>query len=296
MNSKGKKFAALILTHGRPDRVHTWKTLRKHGYTGEIFIIIDTEDKSAEQYCETFGRDKVIIFNKTDIAGTFDIADSRQDHASVVYARNSANKIAADLGFDFFIELDDDYTSFMYRFPDKGKLGSQQIRHLDKVFEIMVDFLEDTGAATVAMSQGGDHIGGIGGSYYKGLTRKAMNSFVFRTEHPVTFVGRMNDDVNTYVIEGSRGKLFFTLMQIQLCQLQTQSNEGGLTAMYIDAGTYVKSFYTVMMHPSSVTIGTMGNLHQRYHHMISWNHTVPKIISGQHKKNKREEKHYGRDR
>lgn len=278
-------FAALILSHGRPDRVHTWKSLRRHGYTGKIYIILDTEDTTADQYKETFGTDNVILFDKNEIADTFDIGDSRQDHASVIYARNAVYRIAEDLNLTHFIELDDDYTSFMYRFPWKGKLGSKQIRYLDKIFEHMVNLLEDTGAASVAMSQGGDHIGGINSaSYYKGLTRKVMNSFVLRTDRPVQFIGRMNDDVNTYVVRGSRGELFFTVMAIQLCQLPTQSNEGGLTEMYIDAGTYVKSFYTVMMHPSSVTIGTMGNIHRRYHHMIAWDKTVPKIISGKHKK------------
>jgi len=278
-------FAALILSHGRPDRVHTWKSLRRHGYTGKIYIILDTQDTTADEYRETFGAGNVILFDKNEIAVTFDIGDSREDHASVIYARNAAYRIAEELNLTHFIELDDDYTSFMYRFPWKGKLGSKQIRYLDKIFEHMVNLLEDTGASSVAMSQGGDHIGGIhGDNYYKGLTRKVMNSFVLRTDRPVQFIGRMNDDVNTYVVKGSRGELFFTIMHIQLCQLPTQSNEGGLTEMYIDAGTYVKSFYTVMMHPSSVTIGTMGNLHRRYHHMISWNHTVPKIISGKHKK------------
>ena len=284
MNSRMEKFAALILTHGRPDRVHTWKSLRRHGYTGPIYLVIDSEDQAGDEYRETFGADRVIVFDKNDIADTFDIADSRQDHASVIYARNAAWRIAEDLGLDYFIELDDDYTSFMYRFPLKGKLGSKSIRYLDKVFAAMVDLLEDTGAKSVAMSQGGDHIGGINGTnYYKGLTRKVMNSFVFRTDTPVTFIGRMNDDVNTYVVNGSRGDLFFTTMHIQLCQLPTQSNEGGLTDMYVDSGTYVKSFYTVMMQPSSVTIGTMGNLHRRYHHMISWDNTVPKILSDRYR-------------
>jgi hypothetical protein len=279
-----RTFGALILTHGRPDNVLTFKSLRRQGYTGPIYLVIDSEDETADQYRDKFGTDKVIVFDKNDIADTFDIGDSRQDHASVIYARNAAYKIAEDLGLDYFIELDDDYTSFMYRFPWKGKLGSKQIRYLDRIFDAMVDLLEDTGAMSVAMSQGGDHIGGIDGTnFYKGLTRKVMNSFVFRTDRPVEFVGRMNDDVNTYVTKGSRGDLFFTAMQIQLCQLATQSNEGGLTDMYIDAGTYVKSFYTVMMHPSSVKIGTMGNIHRRYHHMISWDHTVPKIISDKYR-------------
>jgi hypothetical protein len=279
-----RKFGALILTHGRPDNVLTFKSLRKHGYTGPIYLVVDNEDETVEKYRANFGADKVIVFDKKAISETFDPADSLKGMIGSVYPRNASFQIAEDLGFEYFIQLDDDYTSFMYRFPWKGKLGSKQIRYLDRIFDAMVDLLEDTGAATVAMSQGGDHIGGIDGkNFYKGLTRKAMNSFVYRTDRPVQFVGRMNEDVNTYVTQGSRGDLFFTAMQIQLCQVATQQGEGGMSAAYVDSGTYVKSFYTVMMHPSSVKIGTMGNLHRRYHHMVSWDHTVPKIISDKYR-------------
>jgi hypothetical protein len=279
-----RKFGAVILTHGRPDNVLTFKSLRRQGYTGPIYLIVDNEDSSVEKYRENFGAEKVIVFDKKAISETFDTADTQEDRKAIVYARNVSFKIAEDLGLDYFIQLDDDYTSFMYRFPWKGKLGSKQIRYLDRIFDAMVDLLEDTGAATVAMSQGGDHIGGIDGkNFYKGLTRKAMNSFVFRTDRPMEFVGRINEDVNTYVTKGSRGDLFFTAMQIQLCQVATQQSEGGMTGMYLDSGTYVKSFYTVMMHPSSVKIGTMGNIHRRYHHMVSWDHTVPKIISDKYR-------------
>ena len=41
---KNNSFVALILTHGRPDNVHTVKTLRKCGYTGDIIIVLDNED------------------------------------------------------------------------------------------------------------------------------------------------------------------------------------------------------------------------------------------------------------
>lgn len=284
MNNPLDNFAALILTHGRPDHVHTFKSLRRHGYTGPIYFIIDSEDVSGDEYRENFGADKVIVFNKKEIADTFDTASTENDMMGSVYVRNASFEIAKDLGLDYFIQLDDDYTSFMYRFPSQGKLGSKQIHYLDRIFTEMINLLEDTGALSVAMSQGGDHIGGIAGSYYKGLTRKVMNSFVYATERPVTFVGKLNEDVNTYVTLGSRGQLFFTTMKIQLCQAPTQTSAGGLSETYKDSGTYVKSFYTVMMHPSSVTVGTMGMINRRYHHNVSWDHTVPKILSSKYKK------------
>ena len=37
-------FVALILSHGRPDRVYTYKSLQKAGYTGPVYIVIDNED------------------------------------------------------------------------------------------------------------------------------------------------------------------------------------------------------------------------------------------------------------
>ena len=47
---KNNSFVALILTHGRPDNVHTVKTLRKCGYTGDIIIVLDNEDLKIDRY------------------------------------------------------------------------------------------------------------------------------------------------------------------------------------------------------------------------------------------------------
>ena len=54
--------------------------------------------------------------------------------------------------------------------------------------------------------------------------------------------------------------------------------------MYLDSGTYVKSFYTVMYAPACACIRMMGTKHRRLHHSINWNAAVPKIISEQFKK------------
>lgn len=145
----------------------------------------------------------------------------------------------------------------------------------------MVCFLENTNSITVAMAQRGDFIGGklnqiILGEVFK---RKAMNSFVCSIDKPFQFVGRINEDVNTYTSLGSRGKVFFQIPYVALNQKQTQSNKGGMTDIYLDKGTYVKSFYSVMMMPSSVKIAMMGSVSKRIHHSINWNNTVPKIIN-----------------
>jgi len=286
MMSSGKKFGVLILSHGRADNVYTVETLTRCGYTGNIYFVLDDEDTTADQYRNQFGENNVIVFSKKEIAKTFDVGDSIQDlPPAVVYARNASFQIARDLGLDYFMQLDDDYTSFMFRWAEDKKLKHSYIKDMNKVFEAMIDFLDVSNASTFAMAQGGDFMGGVGSTAAtKPLLRKAMNSFLFKTDNPITFVGRINEDVNTYVVEGTRGELYLTSTALMLTQQQTQKNKGGLTEIYLEVGTYVKSFYTVMMAPSCVTVRSMGTSHKRLHHSVKWNNTVPKIISDKHKK------------
>ena len=276
-------FAVFILTHGRPDRIHTLKTLEKQGYTGDWYLVIDNEDKMADEYYKNYG-DKVIMFDKKAISLTFDTADLSDDRRAIVYARNACFQIAKELGVKYFVEFDDDYTSFNLRYPKDGKLVARMLDNLDDIFEMMLDFLEDTQALTVCFSQGGDHIGGLTGRWKKGLIRKVMNSFFCRTDRPFQFLGRVNEDVNTYTYLGSKGELMLTTTDLMLVQLQTQSNQGGMTDLYLDSGTYLKSFYTVMYMPSAVEIREMGTANRRLHHHVKWNNCVPMILNERYKK------------
>jgi hypothetical protein len=278
-------FAIFILTHGRPHEVYTYNVLRKCGFTGKIYIVIDNEDNQSEKYKDVFGEENVIQFDKASIGKTFDISDTRLDRRATVYARNASFEIAKNLGVDFFMQLDDDYNGFVYRYIKNYQLKSVKIKRLDEVLDAMIDFMVDTDCLTVAMAQGGDYIGGAESKAAKTpLLRKAMNSFIFRTDRSVKFIGRMNDDVNTYTVNGMRGELFFTTTNLSVLPAQTQKASGGMTEAYLSAGTYMKSMYTVMMCPSSVTVQLMQTTHQRPHHRMNWNNTVPKIINDKHRK------------
>lgn len=279
-------FVAFILTHGRAGSVITDKTLRKCGYTGPIVYVIDNEDRQVDKYKQKFH--DVIMFDKLSISKTFDEADNFEDRRSIVYARNACFDIAKELGYKYFIELDDDYDTFSFTYGRDGTVKQRTIKQLDRVFEAMVRFYESTSILTVAMAQRGDFVGGKENDIIRGekLKRKAMNSFICSTDKTFHFVGRINEDVNTYTTLGSRGYLFLQVPHVALNQKQTQSNKGGMTDIYINQGTYVKSFYTVMMMPSSVKVGLMGNSMEtkRLHHIINWNNTVPKIIKESFKK------------
>lgn len=279
-------FVAFILTHGRVNSVITDKTLRRCGYTGSIVYVVDNDDDQAEKYKKKFHR--VSFFDKEAISKTFDEADNFDDRRTIIYARNACFQIAENLGFKYFIELDDDYDTFSFTYGRGGIVKQKTIKQLDRILEAMIRFYESAPITTVAMAQRGDFIGGRENDIVRGekLKRKAMNSFICSTDRPFKFVGRINEDVNTYTTLGSRGYLFLQIPHVAINQKQTQSNKGGMTDIYISQGTYVKSFYSVMMMPSSVKVGMMGNSveTQRLHHIINWNNTVPKIISEDFKK------------
>lgn len=281
-------FAAVILSHGRAGNVKTYRTLREHGYTGKIIVVIDDEDSQAEQYKSNFP-DKVYQFCKAEWAKRIDDGDNSGDTRAVVYARAASVYIAADIGLRWIVQLDDDYTSFHYKNDNQNRYCSKKIRSLDSLWSAMTCFAESANIACLAMSQGGDHIGGQNSNYNNKSVRtkrKAMNSMFMRTDSPVSFVGKVNEDATMATLESMRGRLILTLMGVSLTQGQTQQNEGGLTDIYKDQGTYIKSMYSVIYAPSAVKVKNMVVGEKRLHHIVDYNACAPKIIRETHRKSK----------
>lgn len=289
MNQENESLCAFIISHGRPNKVLTYNALKQHGFTGRIVIIIDNLDKTSDQYFENFGRDNVVVFDKLEIAKTFDIGDNFDGTRSTSYARNAAFDIAESIGVKYFIVLDDDYNDFRYRFNEHLKYipACRKARNLDAIFKSMLNFFKSSDKIkSIAMAQGGDFIGGENGTRAEKvmLLNKCMNSFICSTDRRFTFFSRMNEDVNTYICHGSTGSIFFTTNHISLNQMQTQATSGGMTELYLQQGTYVKSFYSVMYMPSSAKVKMLNTSNARIHHMIKSKNTFPKILSEEYKK------------
>jgi hypothetical protein len=280
-------FAVFILTHRRPNNIVTDNSLNRSGYTGKRFYIVDDTDTTLGEYRKNFG-DKVLTFNLKETERSFDIGDNFRNLPTITHARNASFTLAKKAGLSYFIQLDDDYTTFTYGMSpdDKYLTRRNPVSNLDNVLEAMVEFLERVPyALTLAMSQGGDWMGGPNsGIAYKALPRKAMNTFVCATDRPFTFVGRLNEDVNTYTTLNRQGKVLFTYPRLRIEQKRTQSSSGGITETYKTTGTYAKSFYTTMYAPSCTTVTTMGKVDRRIHHQINWTRTAPKILHERHRK------------
>tara|TARA_R100001163_G_C5044494_1_gene181982 strand:+ start:566 stop:1426 length:861 start_codon:yes stop_codon:yes gene_type:complete len=284
MEVNNKNFATFILTYGRPEKIYTLNTLKKQGYTGKVYLICSDDDSKVEHYKSNY--ENVVVFNKQDYKNTFDIGDNFDDNRVVVYARNAVFNIAKKLNIKYFLVLDDDYTQFRYTANSKGVYLTKQrlIKNMDSMINKLLKYYININAKTLCIAQGGDFIGGENSRVFKNkLTRKAMNFFICSTDRPFKFIGRINEDVNTYVRQGTLGDIFLTIADIRLEQLDTQSNTGGLTEFYLDGGTYVKSFYSVLFSPSCVSINLMGNKNKRLHHRVSWDKTIPVLLNEKYK-------------
>lgn len=277
---KKNEFAVIIPTHGRADRVFTHESLRKSGYTGDIFLLCDDEDKELNQYKKRYG-DKVLVFSKDEYAGKFDKMDNFGNKACVVYARNAIYDAAKSVGLKYISVADDDYTCFQYRITPDGGYYGKNIKNADEVFSVYLDFLIESGIDTICFAQGGDYIGGSENQKvvdgFK-TSRKMMNLYFFDVNKPLEFKGTINEDLTSSVTEGRVGKIILTSYMNSITQKETQSNAGGLTEIYLEVGTYVKSFYSVIAAPSCVQVAPMGDSSLRLHHAVKWKHAVPKII------------------
>ena len=275
-----RNFAAFIITHDRVDSIHTDSALDACGYTGPVYYVVDDKDPALDAYRRAMPADRLLVFSKDAMEPRIHMADNFPGQKTTLYAREKVFDFAEDLGYTHFILLDDDYSTFSYRLDARGDFCSDiPVKQLDTIFARLCDFLDATPTHCIALAQNGDFIGGAQNpAAVPMLKRKAMNTFVCRTDRYFPFHGRFNEDVNMYLKNGRLGRLYFTFMPITVIQSPTQSLAGGLTETYLEYGTYVKSFYSVMHAPSCVKVSVIGQKHQRLHHRIQWRYAVPHIV------------------
>lgn len=275
---ENKDFAVFILSHGRADTITTYKALRDGGYTGRTYVVIDNEDNQEDLYRQKFG-DDIIQFDKRDYLEKTDLGDLDTDRRIGVFARNFIQDEAKRLGYKFHLQLDDDVHGFTYRFAQGKVLRALHCSHLDEVFSGMVEYMKETPITSLSFALSAYNMGGVDGSIKEGMTRKTMTTFLMRADDLQYFHMRMNDDITTSLINGMRGKLYYSYLPIEVEVDKTQAKAGGMTDIYQKNGTYRKSFYSVMCCPSCVKVSAMGITDYRIHHTISWNNAVPKLLS-----------------
>jgi hypothetical protein len=280
---ENKNFAVFIMVYGRPNKMKTYNTLRNQGYTGKLYFVGDNTDSEIEGYKKLYG-DDLLVFDKKEVAKKYDSGDNTGDLRSTMFAANTIFDLAEKQRVKYFSIMCDDYYDFYYAFPKT--IGKVVPKNMDNIFDLMIEFYKTIPALSIAFAQTGDFIGGIdnGKGLYRFSKRKAMNTFICSTDRRFNFLGRMNEDVTTYVNLGTKGELFLTIPVIAMGQPDTQKQKKGLTELYFDNGTYVKSMFSVIYNPSCVKASMMNTNHKRIHHSINWKSTTPMIINERYKK------------
>lgn len=280
-------FAIFIMVYGRPEKMWTLNTLRHTGYTGKVYLVADNTDKTLQGYKDKYGND-LLIFDKKAVAAVCDSGDNSGDLRSTLYAVNIIPHLAKENGIKYFMIMCDDYFAFQFKFDDDFRYRATVIhtRVIDDILSAMLQFfIDNPSISSLAMSQCGDFIGGGNNDkVIPTLKRKVMNTFLCSVDRPFKFMGRLNEDVTTYVNLGNKGFLFLTIMDVAITQKESQQEKSGLTDVYLDNGTYIKSFFSVMYNPSCVKVSMMGSTHKRIHHSVSWNNAVPKILDESYRK------------
>lgn len=279
-----KDFAVFILSHGRAKEIKTVNMLKRYNYTHAWYVVIDNEDDQADEYYRLFG-EHVLMFDKKAEAELTDCGDLDNDRRVGVFARNKIQKLAAEMGYKYHLQLDDDFNRLDFRYPDGKRLACKACDNLDALFYYMGQFLDKTKVKWLSFGLSSDYLGGLKNDKYpRGVIPKTMGSFFMRADNPAQFSMRMNDDITTCIMNNIRGELVYTILYVQVQTPPTQHMKGGMTNIYQDNGTYRKSFYSVMCAPSCVKIKPMGVTNFRLHHWVDWNACTPKLLSDRWKK------------
>lgn len=279
-NNSDKRLCVIIISHGRPN-VPTEKCLRKSGYTGDIFVVVDDEDETLPDYQKNYG-ENVHVFHKWE---WFDTGDNLDAPRSVgVFARNECLRVARKAGTKYYLELDDDMKDISYRYDSEGHLKGKKIRNLDKLFNAICDYMDEADVGCIGFGNAADYIGGIESANKIG--RIFYNSFLLRTEDDIMWLGRHSDDSNTLITEQQKGRPWLKFKMVQAnydvwIPKNKSKKEGGSISTYDELGAYLLRYYLIMFHPDCTKITfTEENLDNT----ISERTAFPCIVSGRYKK------------
>ena len=279
------KFACIIISHGRPDDIPTINALYKSGYSGNIYIVIDDEDKCKQEYI-TLYKDNVIVFHKQDFIDKNNLLFNKSLRNVAVHARNAVEDIVKKLGLEYFLVLDDDITNFHYRYVKDCKLHSDKLYDLDSVINLYIQYMITSSISTIGFAHDGMFLGGNTKMFdapYHSKNRILANAFLRSSKYNVIWGPDMCEDFITSINAGIKSSVWMTLPFIGIhCKQQGMNkskSDGGNSEAYLDKGNYGVSQYALLSHPDCYKISK-----NVWFECISYDLIVPKIISNKYKK------------
>lgn len=278
------KFAVFITTHGRVDRVTTYGTLRRCGYTGKIYIVVDNEDEQLQRYLNRFS--DVLVFNKQLQFNKCDKVIATQQKASVTYARNAVEAYAKHFMLDAFMVVDDDITGFRYRWVDGDSVRSLAVSNgMDDVLSLYAQYIIDHNIAVTSFAHMMFYISGTH-NLSKRITeqREISQLFIRNTKFEIDWIGVMRQDILTNMVTAKMGMIWWVLPFITYDaepMNETGENLGGMKEAYDNISEFRRTFLGVIVSPFCIKVGCANERIK-----MSWNKesAYPLVVSSRYKK------------
>ena len=281
-------FAVFICTHGRPNKQLTLNTLRRCGYTGKVYLVLDDTDKTIQQYIDNYDANDIIVFDKNHyINNCYDTGDNVGHYKCILYAKMAVEDMAKEFGLSSFMLVDDDITNFRYRYPKENKCASVKIKNMDDALDIYIDFLLENNITALGF--------GSPSTYFSGARsfepdeflryRGVFQVYIRNTNIPVTWINWYGEDNITLLKSSTAGNLWLQIPYIEYeCVLVGDtSKDGGMVDIYKSVDSFELNFNIKRYFPGSINL-------MLYHKTNKWLPTwkgkkcFPFILSQVHRK------------
>ena len=276
-------FAIFVLTHGRPDKQLTWELLKKLGYTGKIYLVLDDQDKTIPQYIQNFGAENIFIFDKNHYVQTTDTGNNKPVFGCGIYARNAIEDIAKEMGLKAFVQADDDILNMRIRFPEADRVRSYCINStFDSIIYAYIEFIKSTNFAYIGFGNAPAYM--CGKEVFNINNSNFPYVFMLRNSRvDVKWSMNFSDDYATPTLLSNRGNLCLQIpfVQVDESPVADVKTTGGMANSYARETELSLAFYIKMSSPNSVALTYDGEHIKLTRHGRK---VRPKIISGGYKK------------
>ena len=274
------KFAVFILSHGRAGNVKTYHTLRKAGFSGDIYVVIDDEDGDGEKYKEEFGK-FCLQFCKQEYMDKADTVSTDGTRISALFARLAIMDFAKSLDLDYYCMLDDDVERIIYRYPDGNKLKGMDVVKADYMFDSILKFMKNAKLKVLGLQLAEGLIGGLYGIYKSGLMNQVLcGGYLFSRETDYRFFSSVNEDTIASLDYLSRGGLAWRLGCITIKTPERGTNAGGLSEDYAKKNWYYIDMHAVVVAPWCCKIDVDNGNRQK----IDMRFARPRVLSERYKR------------
>lgn len=279
-------FAIFICTHGRPDSQLTLNLIKRGGYKGKWYLVLDDTDETIQQYIDNYGTDNIIIFDKNYYINNSEVGTNNPSFKCILYAKNAVEDIAVELGLSAFMLSDDDNKYLWFRWADDEKCRACSVDgKLDEVIDAYTELILDCDIVATGFGFSQFYFGGKDSFNYENYQKlRVPYNMVFRNaKFKVNWISSFGEDIITAIQYGKVGQVWTSLPDVQVETSPVGEGSGGMGDTYNSINSFNRAMYDFMYHPTA----TRPYLYQNKF-MASINRKVafPKIISDSYRKEK----------